>query len=340
MIRNKIKKIYALRTILVVLQLFVAWSVYSQQEPQYTQYMYNKLPLNSGYTGSREVLSIRALYRNQWAGIEGAPQTATFSIHSPLKKEASALGFYLVNDRLGVTNQTWFSASYAYRVPLGKDVKLSIGINAGLLWYKSNLTELRVHEQQDAVFQYNVNKILPDVGAGLYIYHKYAYFGFSVPNFIKGDLQDKEVVKQYASQDNTGSFLSAHRTAHFIAMAGGVIPAGKILKIRPQVMYRYIANAEQKIPHTLDFNLSLLIYDRVNIGGSYRTSFHNKKTGLTNSDSFDAMIEVWPTKQLLIGFAYDYTLTQLGDYTHGSYEAIIGYDFSFEKKRIITPRYF
>jgi hypothetical protein len=123
-------------------------------------------------------------------------------------------------------------------------------------------------------------------------------------------------------------------------MAGGVIPAGKVLKIRPQMMYRYIASAEQRIPHTLDFNLSLLIYDRVNIGGSYRTSFHNKKTGLTNSDSFDALLEVWPTKQLLIGFAYDYTLTKLGDYNKGSYEVILGYDFNFEKKRIITPRYF
>jgi type IX secretion system PorP/SprF family membrane protein len=313
--------------------------MYGQQEPQYTQYMYNKLPLNAGYTGSREVLSLRALYRNQWVGIKGAPQTATFAIHSPLKKEASALGFYMVNDRLGVTNQTWFDASYAYRVALGKGVKLSIGINAGILWYKSNLSELNIENQQDVVFQQNVSKILPDVGAGLYLYHKYWYFGASVPNFIKGDLHEKEVIKQYSS-DNTGSFLSAHRTPHFITMAGGVIPAGKVLKIRPQMMYRYIASAEQKIPHTLDFNLSLLIYDRVNIGGSYRTSFHNKKTGLTNSDSFDALLEVWPTKQLLIGFAYDYTLTKLGDYNKGSYEVILGYDFNFEKKRIITPRYF
>lgn len=313
--------------------------IYSQQEPQYTQYMYNKLPINAGYTGSREVLSIRALYRNQWAGIEGAPQTTTFSIHSPLKKESSAIGFYMVNDRLGVTNQTWFDASYAYRVNLGKGVKLSIGLNAGILWYKSNLTELRIENGSDAVFQQNVSRILPDVGAGLYLYHKYFYFGASVPNFIKGDLHEKSTIEQYANE-NTGSFLSAHRTPHMFVMAGGVIPAGKVLKLRPQIKYRYIANAEQRIPHEFDFNLSLLLMDRVNIGGSYRTSFHNKKTGLTNSDSFDALLEVWPTKQLLIGFAYDYTLTKLGDYNHGSYEVILGYDFGFEKKRIITPRYF
>lgn len=320
--------------------LLISIATYGQQEPQYTQYMYNKLPFNPGYTGSREVLSIRALYRNQWAGISGAPQTTSFSIHSPLKKEASALGFYMVNDRLGVTNQTWFDASYAYRVALGKGVKLSIGINAGILWYKSNLSNLNIQDQNDVVFLQNVSKVLPDIGAGIYFYHKYWYFGASVPNFVKGDLMEKSVIKQYADSDKSGSFLSAHRTPHFILTGGGVIPAGKVLKIRPQMMYRYLMNAEQKDPHTLDFNLSLLIYDRVNIGGSYRTSFHNKKTGLGNGDSFDAMIEVWPTKQLLIGFAYDYTLTKLGDYNHGTYEVILGYDFSFEKKRIITPRYF
>ncbi|HNJ60276.1 MAG TPA: type IX secretion system membrane protein PorP/SprF [Chitinophagales bacterium] len=325
--------------VLGILFMFSVSDLYGQQEPQYSQFMYNKLPINAGYTGSREVLSLRALYRNQWSGITGAPQTATFSIHSPLKKEASALGFYMINDRLGVTNQTYFDASYAYRVPLGKGVKLSIGLNAGLLWFKSNLMSLKIDEQQDLVFQQNVNKVLPDIGAGLYIYHKNAYFGFSVPNFIKGDLQDADVIKKFKN-DNSGSFLSAHRTAHFVTMAGGVIPAGKVLFIRPQIMYRYIASAEQKIAHTLDMNLSLLIYNRVNIGASYRTSFHNKSTGLLNGDSFDALIEVWPTKQLLIGFAYDYTLTKLGDYSHGSYDIILGYDFSFEKKRIITPRYF
>lgn len=333
---NSLKVFGKMALLLLLLQAGV---VYGQQEPQYTQFMYNKLPINAGYTGSREVLSIRALYRNQWTGIDGAPQTTTVSIHSPFKKEHSAMGFFLVNDRLGVTNQTWFDVSYAYRVPLGKGVKLSIGINAGILWYKSNLSELNPLEQQDPVFQENVSRILPDVGAGLYIYHKYFYVGASVPNFIKGDLYNKDQVDALA-QSSQGSFTSASRTPHFFALAGGVIPAGKVLKIRPQVMYKYIASAEQKIPHEFDFNLSLLIYDRVNIGGTYRTAFHNKKTGLTNSDSFDALLEVWPTKQLLIGFAYDYTLTKLGDYNNGSYEVILGYDFGFEKKKVITPRYF
>ena len=319
-----------------VLLLVVISQVRGQQDAQYTQFMYNKLPQNAAYTGAREVLSIRALYRDQWSGsknggIAGAPKTASLSLHSPLKNEHFALGFWYVNDRLGLEHKNQFDVTYAYRLNLGKKVKLSLGINAGLLWYKLNANDAILNDPNDPAFASNVSRVLPDVGAGLYIYHPNFYVGASVPNFIKGDLSGK---------GNSSS--SAKRTAHFVFMAGGVIPAGKVLKIRPQIQYRYLANAESKIPHTFDFNLSLLIYNRVNIGGPYRTSFGTKSNGvkLTNPDSFDFMLEVWPTKQLMIGYAYDYTLTKLSNYNRGSHEIILGYDVGFEKKKVITPRYF
>ena len=319
-----------------VLLIISTLGMRAQQDPQYTQFMYNKLPLNAAYTGAREVLSIRALYRAQWAGkkgggIPGAPQTACLSIHSPLKKENFAIGFFYVNDRLGISQTNQFNVTYAYRVPLGKKVKLSIGINTGIYWYKLDALNSILVDPNDPAFNQNVSRVLPDVGAGLYIYHPNFYVGFGVPNFIKGELTNK---------NQQGSF--SKRTAHFNVMAGGVIPCGKVLKIRPQILYRYIASGEQRIPHTFDFNISLLIYDRVNIGAQYRTSFGNKNNGvkLTDGDSFDAMLEVWPTKQLMIGYSYDYVMTKLGNYNTGSHEVIIGYDFAFEKKRIVTPRYF
>lgn len=318
----------------IVLFAFCVSSLKAQQDPQYTQFMYNKLPQNAGYTGAREVLSVRALYRNQWAGNKGggiyrAPQTTSFTIHSPLKNDHFALGFFYTNDRLGQEHKNQFDVSFAYRVALGKKVKLSIGINAGAYWYKYNASNEVAENPGDPVLV-NVSRVLPDVGAGLYIYHPNFYIGASVPNFVKGDLNSKNSVGD------------ARRVAHFVGMAGGVIPAGKVLKIRPQIQYRYIADGVYKMPHTFDFNLSLLIYNRVNIGGQYRTSFGNKNNGvkLQNPDSFDAMIEVWATKQLMIGYAYDYTLSKLGNFNNGSHEIILGYDFGFEKKKVITPRYF
>jgi type IX secretion system PorP/SprF family membrane protein len=311
-------------------------SANAQQEAQLTQFMYNKLPVNPAYAGSREVLSIRASYRDQWSGgknggIPGAPKTAVLSIHSPLKNDHFAVGFNYMNDRLGETMTNQFEGIFAYRIALGKKVKLSLGINAGLMWYKLNATSLTVVDPGDPAFSENVSRVLPDVGAGIYIYHPNFYIGFSVPNFIKADL---------ASKNANGT--DAKRTAHANAMIGGVIPCGKVLALRPQIQYRYVASGEQKVPHTFDFNLSLLIYNRLNIGGQYRTSVANKNDAvkLTSGDSFDVMVEVWPTKQLMIGYSYDYLLTKLGNYNRGSHEVIIGYDFAFEKKRVITPRYF
>ena len=216
--------------------VFAAIDLRAQQDAQYTQFMYNKLPQNAAYTGSREVLSIRALYRSQWVGdknggIEGAPNTASFSIHSPLKNEHFALGFFFVNDRLGQEHKNQFNATYAYRVNLGKKFKLSMGINAGIYWYKWNATNEIGNDIGDPVLQQNVSRILPDVGAGLYVYHPNFYVGASVPNFIKGDLNGK---------NSTGN---AKRTPHFVTMIGGAIPIGKskAFYIRPQMQYRYVA---------------------------------------------------------------------------------------------------
>lgn len=325
--------------ITLVTILFFTVEVHAQQDAQYTQFMYNKLPQNAAYTGSREVLSIRALYRSQWVGNKNggtykAPQTASFSIHSPLKNDHFALGFYFVNDRLGMEHKNQFNATFAYRIALGKKVKLSLGINAGIYWYKWNATNEVAIDGGDPLLQQNVSRVLPDVGAGLYVYHPNFYVGASIPNFVKGDLSAKNAAS------------SAKRVPHFVAMAGGAIPLGnaKALYLRPQIQYRYLAVSQNQysMPHTFDLNLSLLIYNRVNIGGQYRTSFGNRKNPdkLYNGDSFNAMVEVWPIKQLLIGYSYDYTLSKLNTFNTGSHEIILGYDLGFQKKKAVTPRYF
>lgn len=318
-----------LKTNLIATILVLGCSIMSaiaQQDPQYTQFMFNKLPQNAGYTGAKEGLCIRTSYRDQWSAkkgnaMEGAPKTTTMSIHSPLKKESFALGFYFVNDRLGLEHKNQFDLTYSYRISLGKKIKLSIGINAGLLWYKMNATEAILINPIDNKYKENINCILPDVGAGLYLYHPNFYFGASVPNFIKGKLANK------------GEESNSKRTAHLVIMAGGLIPLGKHLKIRPQIQYCYLASAVQKVPHTFDINVSLFVYDRVNIGAQYHTTVDNKNNEkkLTNPGSVDFMLEVWPTKQLMIGYSYDYALSKLASVSSGSHEIIIGYDMTFKK---------
>ena len=328
-----------LRVLVLVWIGFIS-AVQAQQDPQYSQFMFNKLPINSAYTGGRDVLSIRALYRNQWVGLEGSPQTATISVHSPLKNEDLALGMNIVHDRLGTINQTTVSATYAYRIPLKNGMKFSFGINAGFMYHVNKLTEAAVNDINDASLQSNVSRIVPDIGAGIYIYHpEWFYIGVSVPNFITSDIISKE---RSSEATQTGGAV-AQRTQHLMAMAGGVIPLGtESLKFRPQVMFKHVINSEYDAPFSMDLNASFLIYDRVNLGATYRTTFgkHDNPDRLNNTYGISGMVEFWATKQLLIGYAYDYPLNKLSDVTNGSHEIILGYDFNFEKKKIITPRYF
>ncbi|MEZ5007908.1 MAG: type IX secretion system membrane protein PorP/SprF [Chitinophagales bacterium] len=326
--------------LLVLVLIGLTSMVQAQQDPQYSQFMYNKLPINSAYTGGRDVLSIRALYRNQWVGLEGSPQTATFSVHSPLKNEDIALGFNIVHDRLGTINQTVVSGTYAYRIPIKNGMKFSFGVNAGFMYHVNKLSEAAVNDIGDVGLQENVSRIVPDVGAGIYIYHpEWFYIGVSVPNFITSDVISKE--RSEAAPLVGGS--NSQRTQHLMAMAGGVIPLGtKALKLRPQVMFKHVINAEYDAPFSIDLNASFLIYDRVNIGASYRTTFGKRDSPDRLEDPYgvSGMVEFWATKQLLIGYAYDYPLNKISDVTNGSHEIILGFDFDFDKKKIITPRYF
>lgn len=332
-----VNRIKYLVLILVGLSCFDAQA---QQDPQYSQFMYNKLPINAAYTGGRDMLSIRALYRNQWVGLDGSPQTATFSIHSPLKNEDLAIGFNLINDRLGTINQTIVNMTYAYRIPIKSGIKFSFGVNAGFMYHINKVSEADVNDINDPNLQANVSKIVPDIGAGIYIYHPdHFYIGVSVPNFINNDI----ISKQRAGESIATGGHVAQRTQHILAMAGGVIPLGtQNLKLRPQAIFKHVINAEYDSPFSLDLNLSFMLYDRVNVGATYRTTFGKTDwpDRLENPYGISGMIEFWATKQLMIGYAYDYPLNKLSDVTNGSHEIVIGFDFNFDKSKIITPRYF
>lgn len=319
----------SLMTLLFII-IGCSFTANAQQDVLYTQFMYSKLSQNAAYTGSREALSIRAMYRDQWTskhdiGIEGAPKTTTFTMHSPLKKEAFALGFFFMNDRLGLEQKNQFNVTYAYRIKLNKKIKLNIGINSGIFWYRFNTANAVLVNPDDNKYRSAVNRILPDVGAGVYLYHPDFYVGASFPNVIKGKLSGKN---DYNS--------SAERTVHFVFMAGGVIPVDKKkkIKIRPQVQYSYIISKTRKMPQSFDFNLSLMLFDKVNAGIQYHTSFNNKNndTRLTNPSTIDFMLEVWPLKQLMIGYAYDYSLSKLSSVNSGTHEIILGYEIAPKKK--------
>lgn len=307
------KKIWFLLLLLLVCRT----TVYSQQGPLMSHYMFNGLLLNPAYAGSKEFVSTTMLYRKQWAGIEGAPVTYNGSVHGLLKKKKLGLGALIQQDKIGVTKQTDFYGMLAYHLPVGLG-KLSIGLQAGLSNFSSEVVNLTYWDPGDKVFAYNTfSNLLPNAGLGAYYYRDLFYAGVSAPFLISYDPNESSSFE---------TSVPVHRmTRRYYVTAGGVIETEKELKFKPSMLIRYESGA----PLQYDVNLNMLINDIFWIGASYRSD-----------ESIIALFEYQISRKLRVGYSYDYTLGELGNYSSGSHELMIGYDFGFPVTKMKSPRYF
>jgi type IX secretion system PorP/SprF family membrane protein len=283
----------------------------AQQQIMFTQYMFNGLALNPAYAGSHEAISMSALAREQWTGLDGAPSTQTFSIHAPIRKQRMALGLLFLHDKIGVTNQTGAYASYAYRIPINKKGKLAFGLQGGVSYYNAEFTKV---SQTNPVFDHDVRAMRPTIGFGMYYNTDRFYVGVSVP-------QLNQTALDRANPDPDSKIVR-----HYFATAGYVFDLSPALKLKPNVLLKAVAGA----PIQFDLNANLLIKEVIWAGLSWR-SF----------DSFDAILQLQVTDQLQVGYAYDFaTTTDLSRVNGGSHELMLNYRFVFNRTRIITPRYF
>ncbi len=299
---------------LIVLSVFNATAQY---QPQFTQYMFNEIILNPAYAGARECLSSTLLYRNQWTGIEGAPVTETFNIHTPIANQKMGLGLSIINDKITVMNNTGVFANYAYRMPLSKG-KLSFGLQVGAINHYEKLNDLTPGQSNDPQFSANTPKLLlPNAGFGTYYYTEKFYAGLSIPKLILNTVSASETKKV----TNKASFQdwNLHLTAGYVAAIG------ESIKLKPTILLKKTGGT----PMLLDLSLNALFNDLVWLGAAYRTG-----------DAVSIFAGFQITKQMRFGYAYDYTTTQLKKYNGGTHEITLGYDFSFDKSKIVTPRFF
>ena len=295
---------------------------YAQQDPQYSMYMFNGLSVNPAYAGSRERLAILAVYRDQWTGFKGAPRTFTAAAHSPLLNDRIGLGLAVTSDNIGVENAVNITASFAYRLPVGKGKlkgRLCFGISAAMDYDKQRLTESEIITPGDPAFSQNVSTVNPNFGAGVYYYNDRFYLGLSAPHFLNTSL-DKN-----AQLDGTSSSL-AHEYRHVFGSAGGMVNVSENVKFKPSIQVKYV----QASPVSVDFNASFLFKEALWVGISYRTTY-NEPTAVVG------MIEYMFAKSFRLGYAYDYTLTQIGQYSSGSHEILLSYEFG-KVDKYLTPR--
>ncbi len=315
----------------IVLSAALPLSLRAQQEPYNTMFAFNKLPVNPGYAGAKDMLSIRALYRHQWVDLPGNPQTTNINIHSPLKYENIALGLSIINDRLGATNMTHLNTSFAYRIPFKNDTKLSFGISAGMMIFNSKITELDAIDTGDPLLQQNLKGVRPNIGAGVYYYGSKFYAGLSIPNMVPVGLFDKK--------DNISGNVRLQQLTSLLLMGGYMFEIGKKKNfwLQPQVLLKYMPNKKYEIPLEVDVNLTFTLYKRVGLGVTYRTGITDP---YQNRESVDVMAIFYLPKDFTIGYAYDQTISKVKTYNKGTHEVMLGYDLSIRKKGIRTPRYF
>ena len=305
-----------MRNYLTILFLFIGIASQGQQAPVFSQYMFNGLVINPAYAGSKPFTSATMMVRRQWAGFKGSPTTETASIHGALDEKKVGLGLYISNDHAGITNRTELFGSYSYRIEYGES-KLAFGLQAGLTYLKSTISDLIYNDNNDPVYENNtVNNVLPNVGFGIYYYTDLFYAGISAPLLISYD-----PLKTLSVEMD-----DVHRVRrHYFLTSGYVFSLSEQVKLKPSVLVKYVDGA----PIQFDINANLLLNNIIWVGASYRSN-----------DAVALIGEYQLTKKLRLGYSFDYTLSPLRNYSAGSHEFMLGYDFGYKVSKIKTPRYF
>ena len=309
------------RKVFVALFGFVSMLAMGQQDAQYTQYMYNTLSINPAYAGSREVFSSNALYRSQWVGLDGAPETQTFNVHAPIK-ERLGLGLSIINDRLGNgTNQeTQFHFMAAYHIPVSSEGKLAFGVNFGGSILNIDFSRLRLFDASSSLALQTAidNKFSPNFGTGAYYYTQNFYIGASVPNILE--------TRYFDESDNAG--VGFERMNAYL-MSGVVVNLALDWKMKPAVLLKAVSGA----PVQTDLSLNFLYAEKFTFGGAYRFGA-----------AWSALGAYQINPSVMIGLAYDTEITELGNtaFNNGSFEIFLRFEPQtwLESMLYKSPRFF
>lgn len=287
-------------------------SAYAQQDPQFTQYMYNTMSVNPAYAGNNGHLTALLLHRSQWVGINGAPNTQVLAVDSPLENKLG-LGGIISRDALGPSSEISVDGNVSYTIQLDSaNSKLSFGMKLGGRIFDVDFSK-GLTEDADVAFQNNIkSKFFPTIGAGLYYDTKKGYLGFAIPNFLSQ--------KHYDGQEQE---IAAERL-HYYFIGGKVVDLTPDVKLKPAFFVKWVPGA----PIIADFSMNALLKETFTFGLAYRWD-----------DSFSTLLGMQINPNFSAGYAYDLTTSNLASYTGGSHELFIRYEFKSSKKKNEAPTF-
>lgn len=292
--------------------MFTTIVSFAQQDAQFTQYMYNTININPAYAGSRGALSIFALHRTQWVGLDGAPVTNAVSVNTPLNGSRLGLGISIINDKIGPIHENTISADMSYTVPTSETVKLSFGIKATANLFDLDVSRLNPVDSDPSLHDYN-NKFSPNIGAGVYLHSDKAYVGLSVPNFIESNRYDDNEVAVFKEKIN------------YYLIAGYIFDLNNSIKFKPALLTKMVKGA----PLQVDVSGNLMFNEKFVVGIAYRWSA-----------AVSAMVGFQVSNALYLGYGYDLETTNLDNYNSGSHEIFLRYELFRKNKKMTTQRFF
>jgi type IX secretion system PorP/SprF family membrane protein len=313
--------------VLSIILILTSGVLLAQQEAHNTQFMYYKQGYNPGVVGSKELPCITGIYRHQWLGFEGAPQSQILTVGVPLANQRIGLGANIYRHTIGITENVTADLLYAYRIRMGRGY-LGLGLQGSVRSLKVNFSDQRLVSTQPlmddpAIPNNQQQKFLFNVGAGAYYEGENFYLGVSLPRMLENniDFADSDAVLSKEFQ-------------HLYIMGGVSLPLGDDLSLQPQMLIKYVDNA----PFDADVNLSLNIVNKYVVGVTYRLG------GSTISgvgESIDLLLAAQLSDNLLLGVSYDYTLSDLRTYNSGSLEVVLRYCIGEASGvEYVNPRFF
>jgi type IX secretion system PorP/SprF family membrane protein len=319
------------KLLVAICLLFLTLKSEAQQDPQYSHYMFNSLVINPAYAGYKQTLNLNALYRNQWAGVDGAPETQSIVVDGSFMKDKVGLGLSVVNDKAGLMGQLSAYLNYSYKIKMGEEGQLAFGLGTGLAQYSFNGDGATYEDPNDPNFSSGkLSHFSPDARFGIHYSTEKMYFGFSTTNMFSKVLNTKS---------NTENLI-AIQGRHYFLTAGYLLPLNEFLKIKPSFLFK----EDTKGPTSLDANIFFLLGEKVWLGGSYRSGLKlwekkNLNASLANANAIVGMLE-FMSKNWSIGYSYDYSISTLKGFSP-SHEINLGIIMSRKKDiGILSPRYF
>ena len=272
--------------------------------------MFSGVVINPAYAGADEALSITAIHRNQWTGVENAPSTQTLSAHSLFKKKQFGIGFTFIQDEIGIHRNQNFLAQYAYHLPIDKKSALSFGLQGGVYHLKSDYASLGNANNDPKLYNPVNSQMFFDFGAGIYFRSKRLHAGLSVP----------ELLPQHFVFNDT---LSVSLTkANLFFYTRYTIPLNEFTDFQPNVLIKYMSN----IPVSFDLTLNFVYRKVLTLGTAFR-----------QRESVDLLLKMQVTPQLQLGYAYDHPIGTVSKLSSRSHELVVNYVFrNFEKKVVST----